>query len=180
MQKEYKAAESSDVANYLASGEYEKFNGMTAIFHLRFATQGAVTYKNTHPFKLDKWAFAHDGHVETLNPTSQPIGDTDSELAFYYLYEKIQQMQVWEALHETIQLAGYGFNFLLAHDNDLYAYWSALAKLYRAKGQRGWLIASEKIKGIKQTWEQFQENELIHFSSGKIQKKEIISCLKQQ
>jgi len=68
--------------------EIKKVKTETAcIIHFRYATHGAVTRNNSHPFKIDSYAFAHNGvlKVEDLE------GMTDSETAFkYILYPAIK------------------------------------------------------------------------------------------
>lgn len=51
------------------------------IIHFRYATHGAITKRNSHPFKIDDISFAHNGilKIEDLE------GMTDSETAFKYI-----------------------------------------------------------------------------------------------
>ncbi|GMR01712.1 MAG: class II glutamine amidotransferase [Acidimicrobiia bacterium] len=69
-----------------------------AIAHVRAATVGRVSEENTHPFTLGTWAFAHNGtigafdHVATrldIGPFGPPDGETDSELAFLWLLNRM-------------------------------------------------------------------------------------------
>lgn len=74
----------------------------TAIAHVRKATQGARTLRNTQPFDRElggrRHVFAHNGHLTGLarNAASggrfRPIGETDSELAFCVLLERLAPM----------------------------------------------------------------------------------------
>lgn len=70
-----------------------------AIAHVRAATVGGVSDENTHPFTFGTWAFAHNGtipafdHVSTrldIGPFGPPDGQTDSELAFLWLLNRME------------------------------------------------------------------------------------------
>lgn len=76
------------------------------ISHVRYATAGAPTYSNTHPFARELGGrvhfFAHNGSLKdiwdrlSLKTTRfLPIGETDSEYAFCYLLENIAPL--WES-----------------------------------------------------------------------------------
>ncbi len=68
------------------------------ISHVRYSSRGSVSYKNTHPFHRElngkEYVFAHNG---TLNipvfdiKKYKPIGETDSEYAFCYLLQCIDE-----------------------------------------------------------------------------------------
>ena len=51
------------------------------IIHFRFATHGKISKKNSHPFKIENIAFAHNGVLKVENLE----GMTDSETAFKYI-----------------------------------------------------------------------------------------------
>lgn len=68
------------------------------IAHVRAATVGSVAERNTHPFRHGPWSFAHNGtiaaieHVAThldLGRFGPPEGDTDSELVFRWLLNRM-------------------------------------------------------------------------------------------
>jgi glutamine amidotransferase len=72
----------------------------TVLAHIRHATQGPVTLSNTQPFVRELWGrahvFAHNGHLgegivsENMNGHRfMPIGETDSEVAFCILMERL-------------------------------------------------------------------------------------------
>jgi predicted glutamine amidotransferase len=71
-----------------------------AIAHVRAATIGKVSADNTHPFTFGTWAFAHNGtipafdHVSTrldIGPYGPPDGETDSELAFLWILNRMRE-----------------------------------------------------------------------------------------
>ena len=111
------------------------------IAHIRKATRGAVALENTHPFLRELWGrywiFAHNGTLENfstrVNGPYQPVGRTDSELAFCYLLETLcrafpRRQPDLAALRTAIQqvtrqLAQYGvFNYLLSNGEYLFAH----------------------------------------------------------
>ena len=70
------------------------------IAHIRKATIGNVTMSNTHPFTRGPWAFAHNGTIRAFDHVATrldvgyygpPNGDTDSELAFLWILNRMQQ-----------------------------------------------------------------------------------------
>ncbi len=74
--------------------------------HIRYATQGQVSYRNTQPFTRElagrEHVFIHNGDLGGIvaNPKYQshrflPLGETDSEAAFCYLMT--QMAAIWDA-----------------------------------------------------------------------------------
>lgn len=75
---------------------------MNVISHIRKATQGNTCLANIHPFVREiwgeKWVFAHNGQLNsefltklsTNNDYYQPVGTTDSEMAFCYLLNQLK------------------------------------------------------------------------------------------
>lgn len=108
------------------------FKSKIIIGHVRLASCGEVAHENTHPFMMGKWGFAHNGTVSmvkswTLNKFI-PSGDTDSEYAFLYILEKLQnanslqeQREVIKGESEKIRQFG-NFNFLLSNGEYLFAF----------------------------------------------------------
>ena len=115
------------------------------IAHIRKATQGRVALENTHPFQREMWGrywiFAHNGNLggelkafkPELDGSFMPVGDTDSELAFCWLLQRLRQefgtaMPLRAPMFEflasvTREIAAHGeFNFLLSNGNCLYAH----------------------------------------------------------
>lgn len=116
----------------------------SVLAHIRKATQGAVQLSNCHPFQRQwagrHWAFCHNGDLRgfapALDAAHQPVGSTDSEAAFCWLLQRLQQhfdgqpAPAWPALAPVLatlaaELAQYGtFNFLLADGEAVYAHCS--------------------------------------------------------
>ena len=71
---------------------------LVSIAHIRKATHGVVALENCHPFSRSwngqTWVFAHNGHLEgelPLGPRYRPSGSTDSEVAFCWILEQLDQ-----------------------------------------------------------------------------------------
>ncbi|MCG9746622.1 class II glutamine amidotransferase [Shewanella sp. Isolate8] len=68
------------------------------VSHIRQANRGCVSLENTHPFTRELWGrywtYAHNGQLSDYQQKFavrryQPVGDTDSELAFCWILEKV-------------------------------------------------------------------------------------------
>lgn len=111
------------------------------IAHIRKATHGDIRLENTHPFQRElwgrQWVFAHNGTLVNFAPTLDgsfhPVGTTDSEQAFCWLMQSLQQTfgatpPGREALFAwlqrcTVELAAYGvINFLFSNGDELFAH----------------------------------------------------------
>ncbi|RLV58648.1 class II glutamine amidotransferase [Parashewanella curva] len=73
---------------------------VSVISHIRQANRGEVSLENTHPFNRvlwgKNWTYAHNGQLtgyeDQLNPQYFiPVGETDSELAFCWIMEKVTE-----------------------------------------------------------------------------------------
>ena len=98
----YKEPEPARDSKWLAFVEREKISSGLVISHIRHATQGAVSLPNTQPFARELGGrlhvFAHNGRLpgliaENRGARFKPMGDTDSEIAFIILLEKLAD--VW-------------------------------------------------------------------------------------
>lgn len=86
---------------------FKKVSGIvssqTVLAHIRKATQGENSILNTHPFQHGHWTFIHNGHVKNFDQVKPQImdgissnlkrfilGDTDSELLFYFLLSEVE------------------------------------------------------------------------------------------
>ncbi|MEZ0344967.1 MAG: class II glutamine amidotransferase [Infirmifilum sp.] len=107
---------------------------MLLIAHIRKASQGEVSYKNTHPFLYDTWAFAHNGTINSYESllellgekASRLAGNTDSEAFFHLLLSNIEALgDTVEGVKKTIsQLEGIGYtslNSVFSDGSQLYA-----------------------------------------------------------
>jgi predicted glutamine amidotransferase len=112
--------------------------GTTFVAHVRYASTGARTVANTHPFTQDGRLFAHNGVVEGLAELEQRlrelgardlvVGDTDSERVFALITAEIRRggADVQQGIISALawiadRLPVFSLNFLLATGTDLYA-----------------------------------------------------------
>ncbi len=101
----------------------------TYIAHVRYASQGAVDPRNSHPFAMDGRLLAHNGHVEDLPEDPELVaGDTDSERLFALITRAARRLagDAEAALVETMRDVAasypvYAANVLLATPTDLWA-----------------------------------------------------------
>lgn len=113
------------------------------ISHIRKATQGRVALENCHPFVRELWGryfvFAHNGDLKDFNPelngSYQPVGTTDSEVAFCYILQELRRrfddtlptLPQMTAAIETLcsEIASHGtFNMMLSDGTALFAHCS--------------------------------------------------------
>jgi predicted glutamine amidotransferase len=113
------------------------------IAHIRKATQGHILLENCHPFMRELWGrhwiFAHNGdlvgHKPCLNGQYQPIGTTDSELAFCSLLQGLRREfpnsqppldELFAALDRlTRDISQHGvFNYLMSNGQALFSHCS--------------------------------------------------------
>lgn len=132
------AAAASPVAELV---RHYPIHSLNVIAHIRKATRGSVALENTHPFQRAlwgrHWVFAHNGTLEDYAPAlagrHQPVGATDSELAFCHLLETLEDRHgraapALDALARSIgtwarDVARHGFfNFLLSNGEWLFAH----------------------------------------------------------
>ena len=116
----------------------------SVIAHIRKATQGAVQLSNCHPFQREwrgrHWVFCHNGDLKDFKPALdagyRPVGSTDSEAAFCWLLQRLDDRFTgraepdWPDLAPVLaeladELSVFGsFNFLLGDGQALYAHCS--------------------------------------------------------
>jgi predicted glutamine amidotransferase len=114
------------------------------IAHIRKATQGHILLENCHPFMRELWGrhwiFAHNGDLQDYRPAMnggvyQPVGTTDSELAFCALMQGLRAAfpgsqppldELFDALGTlTREITNFGvFNFLMSNGQALFAHCS--------------------------------------------------------
>jgi glutamine amidotransferase len=125
----------SALANQLADRSPK---ALVSIAHIRKATRGVVALENCHPFCRgwggQTWVFAHNGDLSGDIPVGdryRPHGSTDSETAFCWILEQLDQSGVdphdpaalFDQLHHcAAQLAERGtFNALISNGQWLFA-----------------------------------------------------------
>jgi predicted glutamine amidotransferase len=116
--------------------EARRERSRTFLAHIRFATTGARTLANTHPFQQDGRLFAHNGMLGGLTQLDAELGDdfglvkgqTDSERLFALITREtrrhngnVQAGIVTAIRWVAAQLPVYSLNLILTTDSDLFA-----------------------------------------------------------
>ncbi len=100
-----KEACSASESTYLKFIKNLKIQSKIIISHIRLATQGEVSVRNTQPFSRElggrQHVFVHNGNFVELGTKLsinlkrfKPVGNTDSELSFCYLMENMAK--IWD------------------------------------------------------------------------------------
>ncbi|MDH3689831.1 MAG: class II glutamine amidotransferase [Gammaproteobacteria bacterium] len=152
--KEPEPAADSPWAKFISEQDVESDS---VIAHVRLATIGTPTLQNTHPFKRElgghAHVFAHNGTLNGLHDkvsadklAYHPIGDTDSELAFCVLLDRLKS--VWTSPRRipsaedrlaafadfAAEMAGFGsVNFLYSDGDILFVH--GHRRIYESNGQ---------------------------------------------
>ena len=122
-------------ADHEFAREARKITSRTFVAHVRYASTGDLTLRNTHPFELDDRLFAHNGVLGDLPALERELGsdlarvqgDTDSERFFALMTREIERCgdvgegiaaaARWVAQHLPLLSA----NFILIDASDLWA-----------------------------------------------------------
>jgi predicted glutamine amidotransferase len=121
-------------ANFAHEARVER--SRTFLAHVRFATNGALTYANTHPFQQDGRLFAHNGEIGGLPRLDRKLGadlalvggETDSERLFALITRETRRHH--DDLHTGIvaavswvaeQLPVYALNLILTTESEVFA-----------------------------------------------------------
>jgi len=100
--KEPLTATESRLASFIEN--YELIKSKIFIGHVRLASRGELSYRNTHPFKRElfgkDYVFAHNGTLHGYRELKlgrfEPVGETDSEYLFCYLLSQIEERGIVE------------------------------------------------------------------------------------
>ena len=108
----------------------------TFVAHVRYASTGAITPENTHPFEQAGRVFAHNGVIENLERLDAELGDarelvkgeTDSERYFALITKEIERTgDVQDGIERATNwiadnLPVFALNFVLITLTDLWAF----------------------------------------------------------
>jgi glutamine amidotransferase len=116
--------------------EARRESSRTFLAHIRFASTGAVTLANTHPFEQEGRLFAHNGVLAGLSQLEDELGEdrvlvegeTDSERLFALITREIRRREgdvgagivaaaSWAAEHLPV----YSLNLILTTESELFA-----------------------------------------------------------
>lgn len=118
--------------------EAKRLHGTSFVAHVRYASSGAHTMENTHPFVQAGRLFAHNGVVQGLDSLDRRLaelavappvhGDTDSERLFALItaHAELNGGDVTAAIADAVswvarELPLYAVNIVLATATDLWA-----------------------------------------------------------
>jgi glutamine amidotransferase len=115
--------------------EAREVSSRTFVAHVRYASNGAVSLENTHPFEIDGRLFAHNGVIGEIDRLEQELGDarrlvhgeTDSERFFALISERIEETDdIGEAIVRASrwiaeQLPVLSLNLVLISASELWA-----------------------------------------------------------
>jgi glutamine amidotransferase len=119
--------------------------GEQLIAHIRQRTVGNCALENTHPFRVGRWVFAHNGTIKDVDwlrgrasatRLAEVRGETDSELFFAYLLTRLDDAGVPDAApgaktdavlasatREARERPDFGsVNFLMSDGETMYAH----------------------------------------------------------
>jgi len=137
--KEASPASDSACLNFV---KFYSIKSRTIMSHIRYATQGEVSLRNTQPFSRElagrEHVFIHNGDLDLSdskfhNTRFQPMGDTDSEKSFCYLMcnmakiwdkgepELAQRYQVFLDFADKMYALGLA-NFIYSDSEYIYIY----------------------------------------------------------
>ncbi|MGD0167995.1 MAG: class II glutamine amidotransferase [Gaiellaceae bacterium] len=116
--------------------EARRESSRTFLAHVRFASTGALTLANTHPFEQEGRLFAHNGVLGGLSRLEDELGDdrvlvegeTDSERLFALITRETRRCEgdvqrgiaaavSWIAAHLPV----YSLNLILTNESELFA-----------------------------------------------------------
>lgn len=95
---------------------FQKVSGVvsskTVLAHIRKSTIGDINILNTHPYQYGPWVFAHNGNIKNFDQYRDEViskiepamarfilGDTDSEVLFFYLLSYIKKFTSLETIN---------------------------------------------------------------------------------
>ena len=171
---------------YLSQKLKDEIKTSACIAHIRKATIGEESVRNTHPFsKCDRsgrrWVLAHNGTIfdsEDVSPFQyKQKGSTDSERILLFL---VDQMNVWYREHRRAPQAdervgivdaaikrivpGNKVN-LMIYDGDLfYVHKNEPGTLYIKSLEQGVLISTQPLDS--DGWKEFPQNQLVVYCNG--------------
>lgn len=141
----YREPEPAGDSTWLSFVEQRRVASTMVLSHIRHATRGRISLANTQPFARElggRWhVFAHNGRLENIESRYagewdrfRPIGETDSEIAFCILLERLSALwrdRAEPSLGDRLALVE-GFaadmrqlgpaNFIYADGNTLFAH----------------------------------------------------------
>lgn len=159
--------------------------------HIRYATKGAVSSENTHPFVMkdiggEEWVLAHNGTIFGCEALSGYIhdqqGETDSERILLYLIESLnmRMREKGESLtnEEKAEVVrkvlmeitpGNKVNLLISDGKLLFVHTNYRGSLMYIMTDGAVTISSKPLwAALPETWEEVPLNTLMAFEKGRL------------
>lgn len=174
-------------SEYLKARLQESVSAKNALAHIRLATIGTVTRKNTHPFVAKdctgrRWTLIHNGTIFDYPKLGKygilQKGTTDSERILLYILDEIKKETELKTepldAHERFDVLdrvvydmseGNKINLLIYDGELMYAHYNAEGTLHYHKKEDETIIATTPVS--KDDWEPFPFTTLIAFKDGK-------------
>ena len=161
--------------------------------HIRKATVGDVSYKNTHPFSKpdasgNRWVFVHNGTIFDSPLLHDYLyaqeGTTDSERILLYILDRINKTILrnldsgsvsrfvaqakFHLIDEIVNelTPGNKLNFLLYDGEFFYVHKNEPHTLFRKEEQDAVLFSTKPLDGGH--WEEVEQNQLLVYHDGEL------------
>lgn len=179
---------SSIESAYLKSRLTEDIVKDKLIAHIRKASEGGISYLNSHPFILrddtDRaWTLAHNGTIfesSVLAPYGhRQKGQTDSERILYYLVDRINAAQKkagrelteeerFLAVDEVVHMITpkNKVNLLIYDGSLFYIHTNLKDTLYRCQKEKTVFVSTKPLK--ENRWEKVPMNTLLAYRNGEL------------
>lgn len=174
-----KASDSTYLANLLK----DEISTSLCMAHIRYATIGDVSEKNTHPFiGTDKfgrqWVLCHNGTIfesDVLNGYHYlQKGSTDSERVFLYLIDRINKAEAYDAssrmrvVEDVIDktVPGNKLNLVIFDGEFLYVHKNEAGTLFYKETNGGKIFATLPLD--EDRWIELPSNKLHVYKDGEL------------
>lgn len=137
--------------------------------HVRRATLGGLSPKNTHPFDFGPYTFSHNGTILDYRSLlrrdmPEPLGETDTECFFLRLMNEFDPEDPVRSLRGVVativaSTTFSGLNFLFSDGQKLYAYRLGVFEMYWCTRRDMTMVASEKL--TPESWHCVQQDVLL-------------------
>ncbi|MBT6774446.1 class II glutamine amidotransferase [Candidatus Woesearchaeota archaeon] len=158
--------------------ELRKVKTNLAVLHVRKATNGVVSYDNTHPFHFKNYVFCHNGTLRgkiDYDHWFHVDGRTDSEKLFYSILTEIKEdphnydnHKVITAIRtDTERYQDYtALNFILARVKESYVHYlsqdqSQYHQMKMSKSDNLVIVSSEKLNLPNLQWNNLEQGDIV-------------------
>lgn len=175
----------------------EHISSRLFLAHVRASTEGETARANCHPFTYKNWSFMHNGQTGSFSKLRRSLeqtlpddlydlrkGSTDSELIFLLLIDAGLETDPSKACDRVIELMKrasqdadvmpfFRMTCLMSDGETLFGFRYAsdgrCPTLYMSDGflDGGLVVASERLGGIEEDWDEIVPNRLVQFKRRK-------------